>query len=187
VNVNRILLARTSVKMVTNFGVLERSFLISGVLSVRVNVTVPLHVLRIVRKPDLRNTDVTLAIVQNHSTFHGCPVFETCDSRCRAPCALVRCELPLEFVQSRGFWFISGWLGHLSGFETAVPSCRKSRRKKKLFLLLGLILLGGTRRFSAVECSRFHGGTVSVVGIDGIVHDCKSHFRASRFSPYAPQ
>lgn len=150
--------------------------MISGVLFVRVNVTVPLQVLGIVRKPDLPNTDITIAIVQNRSTFHGCPVFTTCDSRWRAPCALARCELPVEFVQSREFWFISGWFVHFSGFETAVSSCRNSRRKKKPSLLLGLTLLDGTRRFSAVECSRFDGGAVSVDGIDGLFMTIRAIF-----------
>lgn len=162
--------------------VLERSFLISGILFVRVNVTVPLQVLRIVRKPDLTNTDITVAIVHNRSTFHRCPVFATCDSRIRAPCVLARCELPVQFVQSREFWFISDWFVHFSGFETAVSSCRKSRRKKKSSLLLGLPLLDGTRRFSAVECSRFDGGTVSVGGIDGLLMTVRAIF-ARHVSP----
>jgi hypothetical protein len=98
---------------------------------------------------------------------------KTCDSKCRAPCTLARCELPVELVQSREFWFISGWFVHISGFETAVPSCR---RKKKSFHLLGLKLLGGTRRFSPVECSRFDRETFSVGGIDGLFMTVRAIF-----------
>lgn len=44
--------------------------MISGVLFVRANVTVPLQVLRIVKKPDIPSTDVTLAIVQNQDYLY---------------------------------------------------------------------------------------------------------------------